>query len=202
MFLRCLVYALALTVYQLSPSAPAVFPGTNYARTCPFPPLDWKWCGLPLQGRHHHYTHISVRDSASTRGPPSPQSWRNDNYDIHPLNRHEIVQLPCPLFQPFFSPFFFFDWFNITWAHAAYFISTLWYITAGFLNLTNSTLIKFHHGPKLYPRPRAGSEIRRPLTPVRPISFWLLNSLQTTPTLFKHICVSPSLQTVCSVVGD
>lgn len=110
MFLRCLVSALALTVYQLSPSAPAVFPGTNYSRTCPFPPLDWKWCGLPLQGRHHHYTHISVRDSASARGPPSPQSWRNDNYDIHPLNRHEIVQLPCPLFQHFFFSSFFFFW--------------------------------------------------------------------------------------------
>lgn len=101
-----LVCVSELTVYQLLPSppeCPAVFPGTNYSGTCPFfsSVLEVMWPAL--QGRHHHYTHIS---SAEILLPvptaPPPQSWRNDNYDIRPLKRQEIVQLSCPLFQCFF----------------------------------------------------------------------------------------------------
>lgn len=59
----------ALTVHQLFPERPAVFPGTNYGGTCPFPPSVLEVMWLALQGRHHRYTHRSAEILPAPAGP-------------------------------------------------------------------------------------------------------------------------------------
>ena len=59
----------ALTVHQLFPERPAVFPGTNYGGTCPFPPSVLEVMWLALQGRHHRYTHRSAEILPAPVGP-------------------------------------------------------------------------------------------------------------------------------------
>lgn len=103
--------ALFMRMYELWPSI-------NFSRSAlqcsrapitvglvPFLPLYWKWCGLPYRVDTTATPTDLQRSCQRPRAPP-PQSWRNDNHDIRPLRRQEIVQLPCPLFEALLSLFF------------------------------------------------------------------------------------------------
>lgn len=114
------------TIYQLLPASCGV-PRHQLQTDLSFSPLSFSLrmgsdvaCPTVSTSPPVH-PHI-CRDMCST-----PQwSRTNDNYDIHPLWRLEIVQLSCPLFIIFpKSVFFFFHWFNILWASNAFLYSVL-----------------------------------------------------------------------------
>lgn len=86
--------ALLLNVLPLT-----VYPSSQAAITAGLVPFFFSIgsdVACPTKSTPPQHPHI-CRDSARARGPPM-KLRRNDNYDIRPLKRQEIVQLPYPLF--------------------------------------------------------------------------------------------------------